>query len=55
MTCSRRRKQGLRCGGYVYVCATCGKRGCGIPGCDRRGQKGGVCYGCKGTHFTLTK
>src|SRR5258708_11029793 len=39
----------------VYVCGTCGKRGCGIPGCQRRGQKSGVWSGCQGTVFILAK
>jgi hypothetical protein len=55
MTCGGRRKKGLRCGGFVYICKTCGARGCGIPGCERRGQKSGVCVGCQGTLLTLTK
>jgi hypothetical protein len=55
MTCQGRRQSRCRCGGFVYVCKTCGKRGCGIPGCEGRGQKGSVCSGCQGTVFTLTK
>jgi hypothetical protein len=55
MTCNGRRKSTLRCGGFVYVCKTCRKRGCGIPGCERRAQKSGVCFDCQGTLFTLTK
>jgi hypothetical protein len=55
MTCQGRRQSRCLCGGFVYVCKTCGKRGCGIPGCERRGQKGSVCSGCQGTVFTLTK
>ena len=53
-TCKGKRKTG-RCGGFVYACKTCGARGCGIPGCDSRGQKSGVCLGCQGTTFTMTK
>jgi len=53
-TCKGKRKTG-RCGGFIYACKTCGARGCGIPGCDSRGQKSGVCLGCQGTTFTMTK